>query len=105
MAAPIGNKNATKSKPWLAALERHSKQNPEALRNIAIKVFEAAEAGEPWAVQEVANRLDGKPVQQLDVAGDLTMNKTYRDLTDDALLAIAAHARAQEVRGDTDTLN
>lgn len=66
MAAPLGNKNATKTKPWLAALEKHGKQNPNKLAEIAGKVFDAAMAGEAWAVQEIANRLDGKPVQPVE---------------------------------------
>lgn len=102
--APLGNKNGSKSKAWEAALKRLFTQDPEQLARIATKVAQAAEAGESWAVTEIGNRLDGKPVQQVQMDGDLTMHKTYRDLTDDALLAIAQRARG-EVEGEGETLN
>ncbi len=37
------------------------------LREIAEKLVEQAIAGEGWAVKEVADRLDGKPSQALDI--------------------------------------
>lgn len=51
-----------------------------------------AKNGQQWAVQEIGNRLDGKPVQQVDMSGELSMTKTYRDLGDDVLAQIAGRA-------------
>lgn len=42
----------------------------EALDVIADKLLELATDGEQWAVQELANRLDGKAAQQLIHTGD-----------------------------------
>ena len=63
VGAPIGNKNATKNKPFLDALKRAIAQNPQKLRNAAEKVLDKAEEGEPWAVNFLADRTDGKAVQ------------------------------------------
>jgi len=58
-----GNNNATKNKPFLDALRRSIAQNPQKLRNAADKVLDKAEEGEPWAVNFLADRTDGKAVQ------------------------------------------
>ena len=58
-----GNKNGTKNKPFLDALRRSIAQNPQKLRNAADKVLEKAEEGEPWAVKEIMDRIDGKALQ------------------------------------------
>ena len=63
VGAPLGNKNGTKNKPFLDALRRSIAQNPQKLRNAADKVLEKAEEGEPWAVNFLADRTDGKAVQ------------------------------------------
>jgi hypothetical protein len=70
--APVGNRNASKNRIWEKALRAISIQDPERLRNVAKKVWECAEAGDPWAITELANRLDGKPVQQVEMTGDFT---------------------------------
>jgi len=40
------------------------------LRTIAEKLVTAAEAGESWAIKEVADRIDGKPMQAVEHSGD-----------------------------------
>lgn len=40
------------------------------LRSIAEKLVVAAEAGESWAIKEVADRIDGKPMQQTEITGE-----------------------------------
>lgn len=69
MAAPTGNSNAKKGKEWFDALRKACVQK-QALEKIAEKVVELAMTGERWAVEEVANRFDGKPAQSVTVAGD-----------------------------------
>ena len=61
--APLGNKNASKNKPFLDAMRRALAQNPQKIGKIVDKILDQAEAGEAWAVKEVADRLDGKEVQ------------------------------------------
>lgn len=67
MGAPVGNKNATKSKPWSDALRKEVAQDPELLRRIARKTCAMAEDGDLAAIQEIGNRLDGKAAQDLSV--------------------------------------
>lgn len=55
------------------------------LRRIAEKLVEQAMAGEGWAIQQVADRLDGKPAQ------DTTLRIEKRDASDwtrEELLAV-----------------
>lgn len=70
--APIGNTNASKNRPWADALKRAlaraaNGKLDHGLDRIADRVVSAAMEGEKEAWQEIANRLDGKPTQQLDV--------------------------------------
>jgi hypothetical protein len=39
------------------------------LRTIADKLVDAAEQGEPWAIKEVIDRVDGKAVQATEISG------------------------------------
>lgn len=68
MAAPVGNSNAKKGKEWFDALRKQCVQR-DSLTKIAKVVCEKAEAGEAWAIQEVANRFDGKPAQAVELSG------------------------------------
>lgn len=75
MAAPLGNTNATKSKPWAAALnralERRSLAEKKAgLDELADALIDQCLAGNLGALQELGNRMDGKPAQSLTVSGD-----------------------------------
>jgi len=85
MGRPIGSTN--REKPFNDALRIELRSNPLALRTIAGKLIEKAEEGELAAIREIADRLDGKPVQMLD-RRDVPLNQ----LTDEELLAIAAGA-------------
>lgn len=70
MAAPVGNQNAAKAKLFEGALRRALNANSrDRLYDIAEKLVQAAEAGESWAIQHVADRLDGKPKQQTEITG------------------------------------
>ena len=39
------------------------------LRQIALRLVEAAEDGEAWAVREVIDRIDGKAIQATEISG------------------------------------
>jgi hypothetical protein len=39
------------------------------LRNITDKLVKAAENGDAWAVKEIMDRMDGKPVQATEISG------------------------------------
>lgn len=66
IGAPLGNNYALKSKPWRDSLERALiQEDGKRLRAAAEKLLDLAAAGEAWAVQELANRMDGKPHQSI----------------------------------------
>lgn len=77
MAAPEGNNNAGKGKEWKEALryavlnyEAPQIERGKALKLIAKKVVEKALEGDKDAIQEIGNRLDGKPVQAVEGTGN-----------------------------------
>lgn len=74
--APVGNQNGRKGSDWRNALKRALEQydSPKApsgmaLAKIAEKVVDKALDGDRDAIQEIANRLDGKPVQSTELTG------------------------------------
>ena len=64
-----GNPEGRKpNKPFLDALQRAiAQEDAKRIRDAAEKLLTAAANGEPWALQMLADRLDGKPKQQVDV--------------------------------------
>lgn len=106
MAAPLGNKNATRAKRWQEAIDKALKRFArakvegdapqeavkagEALDRIALTVVSAAIDGDWWAVAEIGNRLDGKPSQSIDITGEITH---VRELSDAQLLERLERAR------------
>jgi len=73
--APEGNQNAAKAKQWSAAIERvlckrSGKEKAEALEDLAEKFIKAVESGDIAAWREFGDRMEGKPSQQLVIAGD-----------------------------------
>lgn len=87
-----GNPGGTiREKQFLAALERAVKQDDgKKLRAAAEKLLDCAAAGEPWAIQQLADRLDGKPTQQV----DMTVRREPKELSDADLANIAAGGSA-----------
>lgn len=83
-----GNPGGTvREKQFLAALERAVKQDEgKKLRKAADMLLDSAANGEPWAIQQLADRLDGKPTQQV----DMTVRREPKELSDADLASIAA---------------
>ena len=65
--APLGNKNAAKSRMFYDKLRLVLTQEPHRLRQIAEQLVSKAEAGEPWAIKEIMDRMDGKAHQAVSV--------------------------------------
>lgn len=66
-----GNTLASKHGKWRANLERAIAQDDgKRLRGAAEKLLDLANAGEAWAVKELADRLDGRPAQAVTLLGD-----------------------------------
>jgi hypothetical protein len=73
--APQGNKNAAKAKVWTAAIERalarrSATSRKDALEMLADNLLDLCEEGNLQALQELGNRLEGKPNQALILSGD-----------------------------------
>ncbi len=71
MAAALGNKYAEKGRLFDGALRRAiAQEDGKRIREAAEKLLDLAAAGEPWAVKELADRLDGKAAQGVTLSGD-----------------------------------
>jgi hypothetical protein len=83
MAAPLGNKNATKNKPFAEAINRAIAQDDgKRLRAIAEALLTKAADGDISAIKEFADRVDGKVMQA--VEANVTGNVTFTLSSDDA---------------------
>jgi hypothetical protein len=65
--APEGNQNAKKGKIFSDEIRKFLTQNPQKKREIVEGLVEAAVAREPWAVKEIMDRMEGKPIQATDI--------------------------------------
>lgn len=66
--APVGNQNASKEKLVTNCIRRAIVQDDsKKLREGVDKLMDAFASGEPWAIEQVINRLEGKPHQSADV--------------------------------------
>jgi hypothetical protein len=65
-----GNQNAKKGKLFYNELRKALVQQDQInLRRIADKLVEKAIDGEPWAVKEIMDRVDGKAIQATEISG------------------------------------
>lgn len=58
-----GNNNAAKAKLFTDRIRMSLIQDPVKLNTIVMKLIELAEKGEPWAVKELMDRVEGKAHQ------------------------------------------
>jgi hypothetical protein len=87
-----GNRLGQKAKLFVKEINKAFERDRELLPRIVKKFLDCCEAGEPWAVQELANRLDGKAHQTVDVGIEHTVQTgDAASLTE--LLEAAARAR------------
>jgi hypothetical protein len=75
MAAPLGNQNAVRAKRWQQAIQRalaraSNKDIDTGLDSAADKLVALALEGDKWALEELGDRIDGKPHQSVQVDGD-----------------------------------
>jgi len=61
--AQPGNQNAAKQRLFYDKLRLVLTQEPHRLRSIAEQLVKKAEEGEPWAIKELIDRVDGKAHQ------------------------------------------
>ena len=68
--AQPGNQNAKKGKLFYDALRiALVQEDRKSLRKITDKLVKAAEEGDAWAVKEIMDRMDGKPVNTTELGG------------------------------------
>lgn len=105
MAAPQGNQNAAKAKVWSAAitraLERRAPANEriKAIDELADKLLAQCDKGSLAALQELGNRLEGKPAQSVIVGGDEDNPLNVSGL--EAVYGIFAAAKAKADSGES----
>lgn len=103
-----GNDHGKKGREFGNALRRALKQHKSgnALRLVADRLIDCAIEGEQWAVRELADRLDGKPQQAVDVTskGESIAEMSLDDLRQQAAAALAGTfvGDRQEADGATD---
>lgn len=68
MAAPAGNQNAAKGKRFASALESRIAEL-DAMKDIVNELIIKALDGDMAAIKEIADRIDGKCKQQIDIGG------------------------------------
>jgi len=76
MGAPLGNINSSKGKLFQEKLRMILSQEPHRARQVAEVLISKAEEGEPWAIKELMDRIDGKAVQSTtleDASGNVIM--------------------------------
>lgn len=85
--APKGSKNAARGTEWrdairkaVAMFESEDVERGQALRKIADVVVIQALSGNKDAIQEIGNRLDGKPHQSIDIG--LSSDTPAEDMSD-----------------------
>jgi hypothetical protein len=83
--APIGNRNAARGFAWRNALDWALKNYESAhvakgaaLRAIAMQLVDDAIRGDMSAVNEIANRLDGKAPSAIAIAQDTAVEVIHR---------------------------
>jgi hypothetical protein len=89
MGRPLGSPN--RDKPFNDVLRIALKARPHSLRRIVDRLVDGAEEGNLHYIREIADRLDGKPVQGID-RRELSIN----ELTDEELLVIASGGRIED---------
>ena len=72
--APLGNNNGSKGKPLTDALRRSLARAGQGdmsvgMNRVAQTVLDAALGGEQWAIKEVWDRIEGKAIQGVELAG------------------------------------
>ena len=90
MGRPIGSLN--KEKPFKVALQMALRERPHSLRRIADSLIDKAEQGDLASAREIADRLDGRPVQAIDRPEVLFLAQ----LSDEELLRIASGGRFED---------
>lgn len=101
---PAGRKPEEDFRRALRTVLREHKGGVEKLRLICQRLVEEAIAGESWAIQEVANRLDGKATERkiVDSNQNVTVTRSDAQRRDERIQVWRQNANqsASDSRGD-----
>jgi hypothetical protein len=97
MGRPIGSLN--RAKPFNDVLRIALKARPHSLRRIVDRLVDGAEEGNLHYIREIADRLDGKPVQAID-RHDVVITQ----LSDEELIFIATGGRTEVTDTELDLI-
>ena len=89
MGRPIGSMNREKAFNDALRIALHAR--PQSLRRIADKLIDKGEEGDLPSIREIADRLDGRPVQMID-----RRELSIHELSDEELLLIASGGRIED---------
>ena len=89
MGRPIGSMN--REKAFNDALRIALRARPQSLRRIADRLIDKAEQGDLSSAREIADRLDGRPVQMID-----RHDVVVAELSDAELYLIASGGRSED---------
>lgn len=68
-----GGRIDAEARPFFRALTRAITKHGEKLDKGAEMLLDAVSKGEPWAIKELADRTDGRPIQPIAQSGDLNL--------------------------------
>lgn len=68
--APVGNVNASKSKPWSDVIRRVALRDKKRLARIAERLLKKCEEGDLPALKEFGDRFEGKIPQAIEGTGE-----------------------------------
>ncbi len=95
--APLGNTNGTKGKPVSDMLRRVVTQNPNQIRKACMALINKAAKGDLPSLREIADRLEGKPIQAVTGSGDFALVRIERVLvTDQSFIDVTPEEVSQE---------
>lgn len=96
MSAPPGNKFAAKQNRVITdTLRRVVVQNPDKVRIACEKALDKAAEGDLQTFREIADRLDGKPTQSV----EMNVTRTQSDMDDSELARVVSEHGSRRTAG------
>lgn len=90
MAAPKGNNNAAKGRELSKLLQKRLSDRKKATE-LMDALLDKALGGDMAAIKEVFDRIDGRALQSIDVAAEVS-TRTVKEMSDDELAEIASRS-------------
>lgn len=99
----LGNNNPARGKLWNDALRKAiTQEDGKRLRRAAEQLLDKAAEGEAWAIKELADRLDGKAFQQIELSGDPENPLSVKGELNVSVLSTSALAEIMQAKDAAD---